>query len=356
MVLPAATRGFSEASVRKMTFRRGDGVVGRVMSDGRPFICNDTEVDERISDRITRAEGIRSFMHVPLMLAERVYGLVSVNSAQRHAFGERELRLMTELARHASGALQNALRFEEERHIAETLQQALLAEELPRVAGLELAALYQPAAGSQVGGDFYSAWPLGDGRLALLVGDVSGKGVEAAGVTAMVRYMAEALSQHSSDPAELVRELNEMLCPRMPDGSLVTLVFVVIDPAGERLRWCSAGHPPPIIAGEDGSYRTPLRPRSALRDLPRTEVPLRRRALRPRRPAVHLHRRAHRGAPGGPGVRRGAAARGHRAGGRREPGPAGALGLRDRAHLERGAPHATTSPSPWSSASRCDCS
>ena len=161
-------------------------------------------MDERVSTRITRAEGILSFMHVPLMLAERVYGLVSVNSSQRHAFGERELRLMSELARHASGALQNALRFEQERHIAETLQQALLAERLPRIAGLELAALYQPAAGSQVGGDFYSAWPLGDGRLALLVGDVSGKGVEAAGVTAMVRYMTEALSQHRSDPAELV--------------------------------------------------------------------------------------------------------------------------------------------------------
>ena len=339
MVLPAATRGFSEASVRKMTFRRGEGVVGRVLSDGRPFICNDTEVDERISNRITRAEGIRSFMHVPLMLAERVYGLVSVNSAQRHAFGERELRLMTELARHASGALQNALRFEEERHIAETLQQALLAEELPRVAGLELAALYQPAAGSQVGGDFYSAWPLGDGRLALLVGDVSGKGVEAAGVTAMVRYMAEALSQHSSDPAELVRELNEMLCPRMPDGSLVTLVFAVDQPGRRAAALVQRRASAPGHRRGGRLVPHPLRPRPALRDLPRAEVPLRRGALRPRRPAVHLHRRAHRGAPGGPGVRRGAAARGHRAGRRREPGPAGALGLRDRPHLERGAPH-----------------
>ncbi len=104
----------------------------------------------------------------------------------------------------------------------------------PSVAGLELAALYQPAAGSQVGGDFYSAWPLADGRLALLVGDVSGKGVEAAGVTAMVRYMAEALSQHRADPAELVGELNDLLCPRMPDGSLVTLVLAVIDTGARR--------------------------------------------------------------------------------------------------------------------------
>lgn len=256
VVLPVATRGFAEGSVAHLTSRSGEGVIGRVVAEGRPVVCNDTEVDERMATRVTRAEGIRSFMHVPLMLPDRVYGLVSVSSGQPRAFGERELRLISELARHAGGALQNALRYEQERRIAETLQQALLAAELPRVPGLELAALYQPAAGSQVGGDFYSAWPLPGGRLALLVGDVSGKGVEAAGVTAMVRYMTEALSQHLDEPAALVGELNEMLCPRMADGSLVTLVMVVIDTAGERLHWCSAGHPPPVVLTAGGSYRT----------------------------------------------------------------------------------------------------
>ncbi len=255
-VLPAATRGFADASVARMTFGSGEGVIGRVVAEGRPFICNDTEVDERISSRIPADEGVRSFVIVPLMLGGRVYGMVSANSAAPRAFGERELRLLSELVRHAQGALQNALRYEQERRTAETLQQALLADELPRVPGLELAALYQPAAGSQVGGDFYSAWPLSRGRLALLVGDVSGKGVEAAGVTAMVRYMTEALSQHRGEPAALVGELNEMLCPRMADGSLVTLLMAVIDTDGERLHWCSAGHPPPVILSASGDYRT----------------------------------------------------------------------------------------------------
>jgi serine phosphatase RsbU (regulator of sigma subunit) len=201
------------------------------------------------------AEGIRSFANVPVVLGERVYGILSVTSEVPRVFGERELRILTELARHAASALQHALRFEQERHIAETLQQALLAERLPEVEGLELAALYEPAAGSQVGGDFYSAWPLADGRLALLVGDVSGKGVEAAGVTAMVRYMAEALSAHCADPADLVGELNELLCLRMADGSLVTLVLAVIDQGADELHWCVAGHPPPVILAADGGYR-----------------------------------------------------------------------------------------------------
>jgi PAS domain S-box-containing protein len=254
-VVPVVTCGFAEESVRGMEFRSGVGVVGGVIVSRRAFVCNDTEVDSRISRRLTRPEGIRSFMHVPILFGERVYGLVSVNSPTPRAFGERELRVMTELARHAASALQQALRFEQERHIAETLQQALIAESLPEVAGLELAALYQAAAGSQVGGDFYSAWTLPDGRLALLVGDVSGKGVEAAGVTAMVRYMTEALSQSCSDPAQIVGQLNDLLCHRMSDGSLVTLVLAVVDIARDELLWCDAGHPPPVILTAEGDYR-----------------------------------------------------------------------------------------------------
>ena len=255
VLLPAATRGFAEETIRHMTYRAGEGYLGRVVTDRRHFICSDTLVDERVSRRIVGPEGIRSFMHVPLVLGDRVYGVVSVNSLHPRAFGERELKVMDELALHAASALQNALQFEQERHVAEVLQQALLADQLPQVEGLELAALYQAAGGSEVGGDFYSAWLLADGRLAILVGDVSGKGVEAAGVTAMVRYMAEALSQHHAEPAALVEELNDLLCARMADGALVTLVLAVVDAARDRLVWCSAGHPPPVLLDADGGLR-----------------------------------------------------------------------------------------------------
>ncbi|HEX2504378.1 MAG TPA: SpoIIE family protein phosphatase [Miltoncostaeaceae bacterium] len=252
LVVPVATRGFADETIKRMVFKIGEGVVGGALAGRRPFVCNDAEAEQRISSRITGPEGIRSFMNVPLVLGDRVYGLLTVNSAEVRAFGERDLRVVGELARHAASALQNALQFEQERHIAETLQQALIAEELPALDGLELAALYQAAAGSQVGGDFYSAWPLGDGRLALLVGDVSGKGVEAAGTTAMVRYMAEALSQHRCEPAAVVSELNALLHTRLPDGGLVTLVLAVLDTGAGTLAWCSAGHPPPVLVDAAG--------------------------------------------------------------------------------------------------------
>jgi serine phosphatase RsbU (regulator of sigma subunit) len=246
LVAPVAVRGFTDGTVKRMVFKVGEGVVGGALAARRPFVCNDAEAEQRISTRLTRPEGILSFMHVPLVLGDRVYGLVSVNSTQVRAFGERDLRVVGELARHAASALQNALQFEQERHIAETLQQAL-------IAGIELAALYQAAAGSEVGGDFYSAWPIDGGRLALLVGDVSGKGVEAAGMTAMVRYMAEALSQHGGEPAPIVTELNALLNARLPEGSLVTLVLAVLDSEAGTLQWCSAGHPPPILIDAAGN-------------------------------------------------------------------------------------------------------
>ena len=254
-LVPAATRGFSPEAEKRMIFRRGEGMLGRVIASQRAFICNDVDADPRVSRRLVGPEGIRSFMHVPIVLGERLYGLLSVNSDDVRAFGERELRVITELARHAAAALQNALQFEQERHIAETLQQSLLAEELPTVPGLQVATLYRAAAGSLVGGDLYNVWCLPGGEVAVLVGDVSGKGVEAAGVTAMVRYMTEALALRDADPAALVGELNGLLCSRLADGVLVTLFLAVINPEANELSWCNAGHPPPLMISPSREVR-----------------------------------------------------------------------------------------------------
>lgn len=253
--IAATSRGFAEETVKKMIFAAGEGIVGRVLENRRPFICNDTASETRLTEGIVVPEGIRSFIHMPLVLGERNYGLFSVNSTEPRSFGERELRVLTELARHATAALQNALQFEQERHIAETLQQALLTETLPSIPGLELAALYQASPGTAVGGDLYNVWTLPDGRCAVLVGDVSGKGVEAASVTAMVRHMADAISQSEQRPGPLLGRLNDLLVARLPASSLVTLVLAVIDPDADELLWCCAGHPPPMVVDVEGRVR-----------------------------------------------------------------------------------------------------
>lgn len=246
-VLPVATWGFAETTVRRMIFRAGEGVAGTVIARREPFRCDDVQTDPRVSRRITGPEGIRSFLHVPIVLGDRVYGLVSVNSTRPRAFTDRDQRILTDLARHAATALGNAGEYEQERHVAETLQRSLLADELPSIPGLEIATLYRPSEGALVGGDLYSVWTLGPDRAAVLLGDVSGKGVEAASLTAMVRYMAEALARSSEDPGVIIGELNRLLWGRIPDSAIVTVLLVVIDTSRAILRWTCAGHPPPLL-------------------------------------------------------------------------------------------------------------
>lgn len=281
----AAGRGLEEGAVDRVAHDVADavGAPGPPGPGGDPllrllerrvaFLCGDARDEPGIA-AILGGRDVGSFVMVPLVSGERPYGALCVASARRHAFGERELRMLEGLTRLGSAALQNALLFEHERHTAETLQRALLEQVLPAVDGLRLAVLYRAAAGSLVGGDLYSVWPLPGGRAAVLVGDVSGKGVEAAGVTAMVRHMAEALTLHTDDPGVLMAELDGLLSERLPSGRLVTAFLVVLDPAADRMRWASAGHPPPYLLPAGRPARTLEDPGPPLGALPGASFPV----------------------------------------------------------------------------------
>lgn len=255
-LLPVSTTGFAESTVKRMLFRSGEGLAGSAIKSRQAQICEDTDADTRIADRIVRAEGVRSFIHVPIALGERTHGLLTLHSSAPGHFGPRELQVLTELALHAAAALRNAAQYEHERYVAETLQESLLAQDLPEVPGLELAALYRPSEGASVGGDLYNVWLLPDGRLALLVGDVSGKGVDAASTTAMVRYMAEAFSQHQDDPGALLGDLNRALFEHTDDVSIVTAVLMIIDPSSHEMSWAIGGHPPPLLVDAQNHVST----------------------------------------------------------------------------------------------------
>jgi serine phosphatase RsbU (regulator of sigma subunit)/PAS domain-containing protein len=249
----AAGAGFTRETLRGMRRRRGEGVLGRVVDTRRAYLCTDTYDDPGLDLPIIEPAEIRSFIAVPIELADRVYGVLTVNSPEPDAFAERDLRVLRELCRHAEAAIQNALQFEQERQIAETLQDALLAEEPPEVDGLEMATLYRAAAGAMVGGDLYDVWVLPNGRVAVMVGDVAGKGVQAAGTTGMVRYLLEGLAAHEQDPGRLLDELSRLVTGRLGEAAFVTAFLAVIDREADALEWTSAGHPPPLLVGADGS-------------------------------------------------------------------------------------------------------
>lgn len=255
-IIPAACSGVAQSALRGLRRRRHEGIPGRVLLSRRAFVCRDVLQERNLDLRGAELEGTRSLVAVPIELADRVYGVIALYGNRPDQFDEHSLRILGELAHHAESAIQNALLFEHERQIAETLQDALLAEEPPEVDGLEMATLYRAAAGALVGGDVHDVWTLSPGKVAVMVGDVAGKGVQAAGTTGMVRYLLEGLSVHEHDPGRMLDQLSTMVPGRMGDAAFVTGFLAVIDVADNSLTWASAGHPPPVLVRPNGAYTT----------------------------------------------------------------------------------------------------
>lgn len=139
------------------------------------------------------------------------------------------------------------------------LQRALLPDTLPDVPGMEAAAYYHTASPYRLGGDFYDLFPLGDGRWAFFLGDVSGKGPEAATLTSQARYVLRTTALHSSEPADALGTLNTALLERYADNGdprYCTAVFGVLEPDGDaghvRARLAFGGHPPALALRGDG--------------------------------------------------------------------------------------------------------
>jgi serine phosphatase RsbU (regulator of sigma subunit) len=130
--------------------------------------------------------------------------------------------------------------FEQELRVARGIQQSLLPKDLPRLAGWEMAGYYQPA--REVGGDFYDFLELEDGRLGLVVGDATGKGIPAALVMATTRSMLRAVSQASDSPGEVLRRANDPLVTDIPPNMFVTCLYAILEPESGRLRYANAGH------------------------------------------------------------------------------------------------------------------
>jgi serine phosphatase RsbU (regulator of sigma subunit) len=135
---------------------------------------------------------------------------------------------------------------EQELEVARSIQQASLPEEVPILEGWEIAPYYQPA--REVGGDFYDFHLLSEGRLGVVVGDATGKGVPAALVMSTTCGMLRLAAQsYSSSPGEMLQRVNEALCPYIPANMFVTCFYAVLDPDSGLLRYANAGHDLPYL-------------------------------------------------------------------------------------------------------------
>ena len=195
---------------------------------------------------------------VPLVARGRAVGVLSLgwrDAGRRPA--RDEWSLVEALAQRIALAVEGALQYRERAHVAQTLQASLLPAALPDIPGVALAAEYVAAGGGMdVGGDFYDVFALDDGAWILVIGDVLGKGAEAAAVTALARYTVRAVAGRSPSPASTLAALNdEMLRQRNPDRRFVTAVLARLEPRADgsaRLVVASGGHPPPVLLRAGG--------------------------------------------------------------------------------------------------------
>ncbi|MDP9133377.1 MAG: serine/threonine-protein phosphatase, partial [Actinomycetota bacterium] len=189
--------------------------------------------------------------HAPIELGPRLFGVLSLIRDDGREFDHDDLMLVSKVARIAAAALANADAFQQERHLARTLTHGFVPESLPSVSGWDVGVLYEPAADPPTGGDLYGAWPLPDGCVGVVIGDVVGKGVETAALSAMARFFIEARSWDVDDPAVVLEQVNAMLCSRLPGDRFVTAFFGLL---GERrLRYANAGHLAPLVLRSDAT-------------------------------------------------------------------------------------------------------
>ncbi|HEV3089226.1 MAG TPA: SpoIIE family protein phosphatase [Candidatus Elarobacter sp.] len=221
---------------------------------------------EHAPDRIAAAEmlGIRSLITVPVtMPAGAIVGAMTcVRDATdaRGDFGEGDLAFVEEVGRRAGAAIANAQLYERERRIAMMLQSASLPATLPRVAGLELDAEYRPGSDeATIGGDWYDAFVLDDGRVALTVGDVLGHGLRAAVTMTKLRQAMQSAAMVEPDPNVMLDVADKTLRLLDPDG-YATAVAAIYDRNTGTLTFASAGHPGLVVCAADGRVEEIVRP------------------------------------------------------------------------------------------------
>lgn len=247
----ALAREFGERSPARLSDPTG---AAEVIRSGRPRLV--AEITEELlaaadltpeQDALVRDLQMRSAIIVPLAVAGRPpIGALSLMMAESgRVFDEDDLALAEELGRRAGTAVENARLYTERSRIATTLQRSLLPPELPEVPGFRLASLYRAAGDeNEVGGDFYDAFHVPGGWM-VVVGDVAGRGAQAAALTSLSRYTLRAAGRLLGDPVLALGQLNAALCER-PRLSLVTVCCAVLreSPGAVEADVVLAGHPP----------------------------------------------------------------------------------------------------------------
>jgi serine phosphatase RsbU (regulator of sigma subunit) len=221
------------------------GVIAQVLERGEPAWLQSPlgwRGDEA-ADHL--AQGGWAMAVLPLVVDD-LRGMLAVSYERVHTFVEEERALLETIGVLAARAFARGQRYDAEHRAALAFQRSSLPAELPAIQGLTIAARYEPGAHhAEVGGDWYDVIELGDDRVALLVGDVVGHGIAAAAAMGRVRTAFQTIAPLRPDPGAMVQTISEQV-ELIPDAMCSTVVCLIADLRAEAIRWCRAGHLPPL--------------------------------------------------------------------------------------------------------------
>ncbi|MGW9194746.1 PP2C family protein-serine/threonine phosphatase [Micromonospora chersina] len=245
-LVATAARGLEEEVRQGFRVSVGRGFAGQVALTRQPVILQ-TVTSDNVVNPILLDTGVQSLLGVPILARGELVGVLHVGTLTPRRFDLDDVRLLELVADRvslASRARENTL----DQAAALALQRSLIPTELPHLPGLELAGRYVPGHASGMGGDWYDVFTLPSGWVGVVVGDVSGHGLQSAVVMGRVRSALRAYALVCDDPAEALTLLDRKVV-HFEAGSLTTALYAMISPDRETLRVSVAGHPRPVLAG-----------------------------------------------------------------------------------------------------------
>jgi sigma-B regulation protein RsbU (phosphoserine phosphatase) len=233
------------------------GVVTWMQEHRRPLVVTDLHKQQLpfASRQVGKNAGlVRSALFVPMLAGQDLIGFISIQSQLPNAFTQDDTRILAAMANQAALAIANIrlqrqaetqARLERELRLASDIQRSLLPASCPVVPGFEIAAHWRSA--REVSGDFYDFLSLSNGRLGIVIGDVSDKGVPAALFMALSRSLVRSGLLGASSPADGLRHANRWIMKDTASDMFLTLFYAVLDPANHTLTYVNAGHNPPLL-------------------------------------------------------------------------------------------------------------
>ena len=261
LIFETAT-GANENELKKIILKKGQGVAGWIAEKHQGVIIDDCRRDPRhttIVDRKTNFQ-TRSLLGVPVLMEDRLLGVLEAVNKKRGKFSQGDLRLLTRMAAFLAIPLQNAVlirqmlekeKIEKELQIARSIQQSFLQQDPVVFPGLDIAFLNIPS--SKVGGDYYEIMPLGEREIVFSVNDVAGHGIPASLLMAVFRSNFIFNLSHGGDIAATIGYLNRLLAETTAANLYVTSFTCKIDVASGDLDYINAGHPPPLVVRDSAT-------------------------------------------------------------------------------------------------------